>query len=302
MTELADGAQPIDDRVAELLESRALLDELFTDVVAAEGTLAGGTKLGNGGKALQTVRECTISIGNPKDNLIRLTPKLFNSLDIKLTDIWKKQLESDFNFYYLTLSVSLRSPQGISFESLECSLDFGPKGHDEPIVQTIFPTSRWRGVLNAEAGMSVALDGSLGWKVGAAFPLHVGQAKAKLSGSAGASGVIVAGNYSFQIGHAEISATGEGNSTCFWQLTNPEIRQVQTVDFAVVFKVPASVSNLSLRALCVAQPKTSWIVQSLRHVWRGLSDRVRQLLGRGDPTARSILVGDHEMWDLELPR
>ena len=111
MSELNDGARSIDDRIAELNESRTLLDEVFADVTSAEGTLSGGTKLGAGGEALSAVRECTISLGNPKDNLTRLTPKLFKSLDIKLTDIWKKQLESDFNFYYLTLTVSFRSPR-----------------------------------------------------------------------------------------------------------------------------------------------------------------------------------------------
>lgn len=291
----------LDDRLSELKKSGELLSELLDIVQANEGTLTGGQKLGVGAEAIESLRQCAITFGNPADNLVRLTPELFASVGANLNAVWRAQMESGTAFYYLTLTISLRPGGRSSFDALECIMDFGPKGSQEPIIQAVFPASQWRELLRSEVGMSVAIDTDLKWAIGAAIPTHLGRAEAKASAGTGIHGVLVAGNYIFQLGHADVSATGEGNSTCYWKLANPEVRQVQTITFAAIFKLPATVTNVSLRALCAARPSTAWLVRSLRHIWWGISDHMRRVLSKSEASSRGLVVGDHETWNLELP-
>ena len=121
----------------DLSEAQTLLESLFTEVTTQEGTLSGGVKLGTGGQALADLRETKITFGNPKNELIRLTPKLFADLGLELSEIYKRQMRDQFDFYYFTLTVSLQPRGGAQFTRLTCSLDFGPKGPGEPIVQVM---------------------------------------------------------------------------------------------------------------------------------------------------------------------
>jgi hypothetical protein len=292
----------------DLDESRKLLDELFEEVAASEGTLAGGTKLGVGAKALQSLRETNVSFGHPADNLIKLTPELFESVKAELTDIRKAQLGSQFDFYYLTLTVSLQPKHGALFQRLECSLDFGPKGNGEPIVQTIFPTSKWREVLNWGGRMSLGLNADLSWSAGVETPTELAgldlpaNLQANIKNKNEMKSFVVVPEYTFKLGRAEIVATGEGNSRCFWRLENPELQEVQTVQFGVVFKVPKGTSSVELTGLCAAQPEVNWLVAQLRYVFEDISKKLQNLILGDAPGAQRLLIGDHERWILDLPQ
>src|SRR5229473_4589563 len=154
----------------DLQDAQDLLSELFTEVKAEEGTLAGGTKLDIGATALQALRETKATLGNPRNDLIQLTPKLFKDIGIELNEPHKQQMRDQFDFYYMTLTVSAQIEHGVQFGRMQCRLDFGPKGSSEPIVQTIFPKSEWKEVLGLGGGMSLALNGNLDWSAGVDIP------------------------------------------------------------------------------------------------------------------------------------
>ncbi|MCP4112774.1 MAG: hypothetical protein GY749_45805 [Desulfobacteraceae bacterium] len=46
-----------------------ILDMLLKEVSSEEGMLSGGKKLGKGGKAIQSLKETRITLGNPMNNL-----------------------------------------------------------------------------------------------------------------------------------------------------------------------------------------------------------------------------------------
>lgn len=291
--------------IGDLEASANAVEELFADVLASEGTLSAGTKVGVGTQAVQALRETRVSFGNPSDNLVRLSDTLLNSVGAELTEVRRLQLASNFAFYYLTLTVSLLSPGNAPFSRLECSLDLGPKGPDEPIVQSVFPTAQWSEVLRVGAHMRLALDGDLRWQVGlggvevAAMSLP-NEIRAAVTTDNSVGGFVVVPDYTFALGRADIAATGEGSSYCLWRIAKPELRQVQTVQFGVVLKLQPHVTSLDLTALCAATPRHTWLVGALRWVWSELSERVKQLIGRDDDDVQ-LVIGDSERWHLDLP-
>jgi hypothetical protein len=125
-----------------------LLDELFTEVQRWEGSLAGGVQLDKGALAVQSLRETRVSFGDPRNRLIPLTAARFAELGIELDPIYQEQMANTFDFYYLTLTLDLRPKPGALFKRLSCELDFDPEDTTGTIVQTIFPKSEWRSVLN----------------------------------------------------------------------------------------------------------------------------------------------------------
>ncbi|MGB0385589.1 MAG: hypothetical protein ACPGWR_12265 [Ardenticatenaceae bacterium] len=295
-------------RSQDLYNAEELLGELFSEVTAEEGMMSGGVKLqlGAGGEALQALRETKICFGNPTNQLIRLTPKLFEEVGVELTEIRKRQMRQQFDFYYLTLTVSLQPQRGAKFVRLECSLDFTPKGTNEPIVQTIFPTSEWKEVLNWGAGMKLGLGGDLDFHSEVNLPsTHIkqlpGHLAAKVSTQNALKGFITIPDYSFKLGRADIVATGEGNSLCFWRIENPDLQKVQTVQFGVVFKVPKGTTSIELTGLVAAEPSINWLTAHVRNVFEYLSERMQALLRRRERNGSERLpIGDYEKWTLAL--
>ena len=293
----------------DLLTAQNLLADLFTDVVSEEGVLSGGTKLGMGGNAVQNLRETKIKFGNPTNELIQLTPKLFDDLHIPLTEIYKRQMRDRFSFYYLSLTVNLFAQGGVQFSRLRCALDFGPKDIREPIVQSLFPTSEWKEVLNWGGGMKLALNGNLEWGAEVAVPDELIQSlpatlRTNIDNKNQLNAFIAVPDYSFQLGRVEIAATGEGNSECAWEISKPNLSLAQTARFEVVFKVPKETTSINLTGISVAEVNLPWLVANIGDVFDGLSRKLQDLLRRSDAErlpAERLPIGDHETWELRLP-
>ncbi|MBA3922278.1 MAG: hypothetical protein H0X31_11495 [Nostocaceae cyanobacterium] len=130
-----------------------------------EGTLSGGKQLGVGATAIESLLQTQVNFGNPRNNLILLTEKLFQDIGVELTSIYRQQMHDTYDFYYMTVTVDLRPSPGAKFWRLCCELDFSPKGENEPIVQTIFPQSKWRTVMNWGVGMNLGINGNLDWSL-----------------------------------------------------------------------------------------------------------------------------------------
>ena len=295
----------------DLAEAQDLLTALSTEVEEQESTLAGGTKLGLGGTALQALRDTRVTFGNPANHLIRLTPALFEAVGVEVNEIWRRQMRTQFDFYYLTLTVSLQPGRGTQFRRLECSLDFGPKGSDEVIVQRLFPTSSWKEILSAGGAITLALDGKLDWSVGLAQPAAFNLAnvpaevQAQVANTNALNAFVTLPSYTFTLGRTEIAATGEGNSTCFWRLEPVNVRETHSVQFALVFKVPQGTRSITLTGLVAVEPEMRWLRSCVRGVAAFLSHPLRALLQQPDEERSGkarLPLGDHEEWTLTLPR
>jgi len=294
----------------DLQEAQNLLGDLFKQVSEEEGKLSGGDKLGKGGEALQALRETKVTFGAPTDRLIRLTPKLFEEVGVELNEIYKRQMREQFNFYYMTLAVSMRPKRGAQFTRVECALNFGPKGSQEPIVQAIFPQSEWREVLNFGGGMNLGLNGDLDFGAEVKMPADPAELeklpahiKAKIGTKDDLKAFITIPDYSFKLGRAEIAATGEGNSECFWRVEKPDLQEAQTMRFGVVFKVPKDISSIELTGMVAAEPDMKWLTINVRDVLADLSDGLQALFRRKDEREgkERLPIGDHEKWTLALP-
>lgn len=289
---------------SDFADSREFLNDLLSAVTAEEGTLAGGEveQLYEGGAAIQGLLETKITFGHPLHRLTRLTPKLFEALGIELDPLLQKQRRS-YEFYCLMMPISLSPKRGATFERVECELQFGPGGLKSPIVETIFPQTKWRSVLDWGGGMNLALNGRLDWEIGLPDNDTLQQVQ-QLAGIPTANiktnnemkAHILVPDYSFQMGRVETSATGVGNNYCRWRIEDPQLEQTESANLIVVFKVPKGMQTIELTGIVTAKTKMSWLTTQLNHIFGDLADRFQALW---QPKAQ-LPIGVKESWTLPL--
>ena len=267
-----------------LEEADALLSELFEEVQKWEGPLAGGTKLGMGAKAIESLRQSKVSFGHPRDRLIRLTEDTFKNSGTELNDFYKQQM-GEWDFYSMRLTVDLRPEPAAKFWRLTCELDFEPKGKGEPIVQTLFPTQQWRSLMSFGVGMEVGLNGNLDWAIGVdsseldrLLELLPEELQANVSSKNDFKTFMAITGYRYELGRPEILTNGEGNSTCYWRIQDNQLQKIGTAKFGIVFKVPKGTASIRLLGTAWAEPDLNWITGDIRDVFGDLSDRLKQLL------------------------
>lgn len=291
----------------DLKEADTLLLDLLREVQMWEGTLAGGTPLGMGVEAVNSLFQTQVRFGNPRDRLIQLTEETFENSGTQLNDTFKQQMRDRYDFYSMTLSVNLRPARAAKFWRLTCELDFSPKGSNEAIVQSLFPTQKWRSAMSFGAGMEVGLNGNFDWKIGVdsaqlaefieSLPAEL---QANVSNKENFQAFVVIPAYRYELGHAEILTTGEGSSTCYWRIQDSEIQKIGTAKFAIVFKVPKGTKSVILRGMTWAEPNLDLVTADLRDVFGDLSDRLKQLLRQRNQAASQFARGDAEEWTLNL--
>ena len=292
-----------------LEEADALLLELFEEVQKWEGTLAGGTKLGMGAEAVESLRQSKVNFGNPRDRLIRLTEDTFKNSGTELNEFYKQQM-GEWDFYYMRLTVDLRPEPVAKFWRLTCELDFEPKGKGEPIVQTLFPTQQWRSLMSFGVGMEVGLNGNLDWAIGVdsseldrLLELLPEELKANVSSKNDFKTFMAIAGYRYELGRPEILTNGEGNSTCYWRIQDNQLQKIGTAKFGIVFKVPKGTASIRLLGTAWAEPDLNWITGDIRDVFGDLSDRLKQLLRQKNQVASQFARGvDREKWSLTLPK
>jgi hypothetical protein len=287
-----------------------LLSKLSSEVQKWEGTLSGGTKLGIGATAVESLFQTKVSFGNPRDQLIQLTETTFQESGTELTDIYRQQMQSQYDFYYLTLTISLIPKPGVRFRRLTCQLDFSAdNGNTIPIVQTLFPDQKWREVFNFGVGMDVGLDGNLDWSVGVdeslldkVRDLLPAELKAKAATKNNFKAFMAVPSYKYELGYSEITASGEGDSMCYWRIQDQELQKLGTARFAIVFKVPKGTEMVNLEGVVWAEPDMNWLTSDIRDVFSDLSNRIKSLLKSKDDAAIHFARGDAEEWVLTLPK
>lgn len=301
---MTDGLTP-----PNLQQADTLLSDLLEEVQKWEGTLAGGTKLGVGAEAVNSLFESKVSFGNPTDRLIRLTEDTFKESGTELIGIYKQQMQEQFDFYYMTFTVALRPERAAKFWRLTCELDFGPKGSGEPILQSLFPTQQWRSVMSFGGGMEVGLNGNLDWNVGVdssqlaeILQLLPSELKAKVGNKDDFKAFLAVPTYQYELGHPEILTTGEGSSTCYWRIQDQNLQKIGTAKFAIVFKVPKGTGFVTLRGTAWVEPNMNWLTADIRDVFGELSERFKQLLRQKNEVASQFARGDAEKWTLVLPK
>jgi|APLak6261659701_1056019.scaffolds.fasta_scaffold00558_3 hypothetical protein len=297
--------------IPDLKEADILLEHLLGDAQKAEGTLAGGKarRIGKAEAAISSLFKTEVRFGTPKDKLMRLTEETFQESGTKLSPMFKRQMQEQYDFYYLTVTVIMQPEPGAQFVRLACELDFGPKGSDEPIIQTIFPTDKWRDVMNFGVGMNVGLDGSLSWNVGVdstklpqVIKLLSGGLQAKAANKNEFKAFIAIPESKYQLGRSEITALGESSPTCYWHIQDPELQKMTSMEFATVFKVPKGTESISLKGTVWAEPNMKWLTMNVEQIFKRLADNFKNLLTQDGDTIPDLSRGVEETWTLKLPK
>lgn len=286
-------------------------DEYLNELYKLATFLSGGIpkELSKKVAIIESWRKSKVSFGDPRHELIQLTESTFKDSWTELTSIYKQQMQTLFDFYYMTLTVDMLPQPGAQFRRLTCELDFSPKGTKQPIVQSIFPSQQWREVLKFGVGMKVALNGNLGWRVGVdskqlarvvgALP---GDAKGDVSNENEFSGVLEIPSYVYSLGQTETTALGEGNSTCFWRLQNQGLQKLGTVKFVTVFKVPKGTEAITLNGTVWGEPDMQWLTADIKDVFKELMDRFQAISRKKDEAEKQFSRGVAEEWHLNLPK
>ena len=292
-----------------LSENNNLLSELLQEVKTWEGTLAGGQKLGINAEKIDNLFQTKVSFGNPKNQLIQLTENTFKDIGIELNSIYKQQMQQQFDFYYMTLTVDLRPERGTKFWRLTCELYFSLNSEKEPIITNLFPSQKWRSVMNFGVGMDVGLNGNLDWdlgidssNLGEISKLIPEEIQANVTSKNNFQALLAISAYKYNLGHTEILTTGEGNSTCYWQIQDPKLQEIGTAKFGIVFKVPKGTESITLQGTVWAEPDLNWLTADIRDVFANLSENFKQLLKQKNAVASQFARGDAEEWELHLPR
>ncbi len=285
----------------DLQQADNLLDELY-----GASHLAGGQSLDITDR-IDSLKQTKVQFGNPRDNLIALTEEELHDSGLELNSIRKQQIQNEYDFYYMTITVDLRPQPGAHFQSLACELDFGPKGEHEPIVQTIFPQNKWKDVMAFGGGMRLGLDGNLDWNVGvdatkmAALLNLPAAVKAGLDNKNEMKSYIVLNDFSYDLGKFEIAAYGDGNSECYWYIQDADLQQSLSTKFGVVFKVKKGTTSITLKGMAWAEPKVSWFTANMGNVIERLSEGFKKLFNRPDALAQKLSRGAGEEWVITLP-
>jgi hypothetical protein len=298
-----------------LTEAGNLLNLLIDEVHIQESPLSGGEALGLGTLSLRRLKETRVTFGNPVHNLVLLTPQKLKDNGLDISDPQMRQMNTSMNgrydFYYMTLAVSMQPAPGVQFTRLECHLDFGPKGNDEPIVHSIFPKSEWREILRVGRKLNLGLDANLQWTAGLDTPgtgvlqnLPMG-VNVDISSKSDFKAYAVIPDYCYELGKTDIAATGEGNSECFWRIDKPELQKTQTVQLGIVFKTLKSVSKIELSGIVSVEPDFKWLTGNIGDVFDFLSEKLKNLLRVQDGQRKGkerLPVGRYEKWTLTLPK
>lgn len=291
-------------------ETDALLTDLFEDVHKWESSMAGGTKIGVGATAIESLRQSKVDFGNPRDKLILLTEQTFKESGTELNSIYQQQMLNQYDFYYMTLSVALIPKPIARFWRLTCELNFISKGSNEPIVQTIFPNDKWRSVMNFGVGMDVGLNANLDWSAGIDASVLgeiikniPGNLKANIANKNEFKVFMALPEYKYELGHSEILAVGEGNSYCYWRIQDKELQKIGTMKFAIVFKVPKTIESITLLGTASVEPDLNWLTADVRDIFAELQERFKNLLRqRNEEAASKFARVIQEEWTLTLPK
>jgi hypothetical protein len=291
-------------------DTQALLSDLLQETVAWGGSLSGGKTHNPSAAAVDGLLKTKVCFGNPTDKLIQLTEDNFRESGAELTAIVKQQMQMQFDFYLMTLSVDLRPERGSRFWRLICELDFGPKGDSEPIMQSLFPTHQWRSVMSCGIGMDVGLNNRLEWEIGLdgnsledflqSIPSEL---RTNVSNRNSFKAFLAVPAYKYELGKVEVITTGEGNSICYWRIQDQNLQKIGTAKFAIVFKVPKGTESITLQGIAWAEPNINWLTEELGDVIDVLPERFKTLFGQGDGAAsRFASVAPSEEWTLVLPK
>jgi hypothetical protein len=295
-----------------LNDTKDLLNDLFTQVKSKESELAGGVaqELKKGATAIKLLKATTVTFGDPLSRLIPLTLEGFEYKGVQL-NYEIQQLMNQYDFYSMVVSIDPRPQPSVLISSLECQLDFGPKGIDEPIVHRIIPDSKWQTVVNAGVSLNLGLDANFDGRIQvdaselnriANLPDY-DQFRASVETKDKFKLFIVLDGLNYQLGKFNLFVQGEDNSQCYWRIEKPEIQDKSTVKFDIIFKVPKGWKSIDLIGSVWIEPDIDWLVGEIGDVISALPSYLRDLFGSRDRAAKSFAVGKKEEWiNLILPK
>lgn len=287
---------------ALMTDQKAFIDLLDT-VKIKESHMGVATSPGVGQRALENMGKTQLTIGHPRDNLVRLTPKLFKAVGVNLDLIQKTKLKSE-NFYYMTIAISMVPGDAVVYDQLKCTFALGLKGNNTPIIHSIFPNSEWKEIMKWGGKLNLDLKADLSWGLGLdlsntnqlqiydQLPQDI---KVKVNNKNQYKGFIVIPAFSYEMGRADIVAVGPGSDTAIWDIQKPEIKQTQWIKFGIIFKVPKTTKKITINGRTTARVSKNWWFSNLKPLLNSFSKSQQEWIGDGSPLDIS------RTWQLDLP-
>jgi hypothetical protein len=269
----------------EAQETQDALEFLFKQVENLEqhtGITPSDNKEGPATRAIHSIINSTVSIGDPNNNLTHLTPEKIAELGLplNLSKIHQRQMKNkEYDFYYMTVMVDTMPLGGARFTELYFHIKLNPlEQYSAPIVQLFLPPTKWHKVAGYGAGAQVDTDNEFEVIVrGDTASIPFGQSlpadgKVQIGIKSKASGEFTIPKFQFDIGRFDIAGSGPGQNHAQWLMSNTDLSEKVQHKFMIVFKVPPKQSELALEMYANAQVDFDWLSAQLRHVTKKLHE------------------------------
>jgi len=201
-----------------------------------------------------------------------------------------------FDFYLLTIPVTLLPKSGWAFRQLECNLCFNADASDQqrPVAHEIFPTSEWIEVFRASQTLSVGLDENLQFKLAPSSfgggPRLSDAVQAQVELKSGVKSTLILGPFNYTIRRPKIVAVGKGNVWVSWRLDGEEYFEREVPRFGVVLKVPKSIRRIDVLGTLRAERDFHFFTADIRYLLKYVREKTRRFWEQGAP------VVDKRMW------
>lgn len=238
---------------------------------------------------LRSLKEEKAGFG-PRPEVLPLTAEALaargTAVDGRVTALLER-----FDFFAVTLPVTLFPRRGWSFDRLECRLELNPGETAErrPIAHDIYPASEWETLAKANMKLEVGITEGLEFKAKSPGLVILGaEAAARLDAGAG----FVFPPRDYCIKRAKVLSRGREDCEVFWRLDGDSFFEADEPRLGVVLKVPKGVTQVRAVGILAAYRSFNTLSADLADLVGYLGQRVKTFFEKGAPLV------DRREWEL----
>lgn len=217
-------------------------------------------------QVLEDLIDGTLSFGNPEHTLKKLDHNTFT--DLGTDERWK--------YYLVQVPVAVNISKRIKVEEFQLKVQLD----SEQSVSTLklFPTTRWKSLVEAGTKVDLGLDAKANFTVSATQVADLGiPVDASLVSQNTGNVFLKIGNLGFQVKHYDIKTGGNGHSFAQWIFREPNTVESE-LQAGLILQMGATSKKLSLDCLAYLKPQQQWFMNLFNRYFEWLSPKSKDMV------------------------